>query len=172
MIGMHANCLVRFVTVSVGINIISGAIWCKQAQVNFSLATKLHEPFLVFDFFACQTCQVDNNSSLTVPKAQLFVKSVIKVLHSPAIWLSNHLYSNFKIWLYCLNKLFKISVLKIVINERRSQTSITHGAKFYCIFKLISAQPQGMFPHNPKLHYQEKMMGTLSSTIIMYAVPC
>ena len=93
-------------------------------------------------------------------------------MHSPAIWLSNHLYSNFKIWLYCLNKLFKISVLKIVINERRSQTSITHGAKFYCIFKLISAQPQGMFPHNPKLHYQEKMMGPLSSTIIMYAVPC
>lgn len=29
-----------------------------------------------------------------------------------------------------------------------------------------------MFPHNPKLHYQEKMMGPLSSTIIMYAVPC
>ena len=51
-------------------------------------------------------------------------------MHSPAIWLSNHLYSNFKIWLYCLNKLFKISVLKIVINERRSQTSITHGANF------------------------------------------
>ena len=29
-----------------------------------------------------------------------------------------------------------------------------------------------MFPHNPKLHYQEKMMGPLSSNIIMYAVPC
>ena len=29
-----------------------------------------------------------------------------------------------------------------------------------------------MFPRNPKLHYQEKMMGPLSSTIIMYAVPC